>query len=480
MKFLRSLFYSSILLASNGLAAVPVWTKPFSLYSTPDSNNLLVNPAVSIDSNGKAVALYPTIYNIKTLGASAAISNSGVISYPSVIDISGFNGGNEKDRFCNRVVAMDAAGTGNAMAAWVVYNSNLANFDLYVAQYTAESGLWSTPVSLVNNSDCQITNSNITPQIYFDSESSPTALVLFPTYREIGSTVFWSKCTSLVNNTWSTPVTVGGNATSDIKPLFIGTSSELFFNDTNSKINRMTFDGSSWSIEYVSTALSAGNLKASFGQNKLFWVNANGNIMITYNDSNEVPFYIVSQNDGTSQTQYASQEVISLAVADNDYSALFITRNTAPITGAISYTLYSSTHIDSLKELFTTTDTLSNLQMASNNNQNACFIVWESDDSQGNGTIWAGYINFSLDGNNFYTTPLSTEGASCKSPCLSLGSNGNAIVAWIKNGVTVEAVSTTPNTYANTYQNNQTTWFECANAPTSNTIGTISGVNYWC
>jgi hypothetical protein len=118
--------------------------------------------------------------------------------------------------------------------------------------------------------------------------------------------------------------------------------------------------------------------------------------------------------------------------------------------------------------------------MASNNNQNACFIVWESDDSQGNGTIWAGYINFSLDGNNFYTTPLSTEGASCKSPCLSLGSNGNAIVAWIKNGVTVEAVSTTPNTYANTYQNNQTTWFECANAPTSNTIGTISGVNYWC
>lgn len=512
MKKLLKIIYCGAIL-SQSLSAAPNWTNPVALYSTPKSSDLQQNFNAKIKGNGSAIIIYPTLFAAETFGGSAYLDTNGNITFLTSATPLTKTETPDVDRHKQRALSINNAG--NALGAWIMFDDYQHPSEcLQSAKLNHAAQSWE-PAHMLSNVYSPLDNGAVkhytfgTPQIYLHDGGTGVALwaegrgnesepsLRFNLFN--GSTWVYNGFTDTTDINTQTPNYLISDVPNDSKPILLDT----LMGDLTNPFTRCVYvniyqqlhvahlennnEIYSWSDEYTAPSAVYANLKAASmnnaGHYALIWATGTpGSMTLTYytslfNAASPQPTIningtitevaVVMNNDALPTFAYIYYDstntyyLVTQRWAQRDNFGSF----TAPAT-----ILHQSSNV------------LCNVKISAMGTQGSnpvdsnVFIVWEENDINNNnhGSIYfnyfqdsannrpdpgSGYI-FTSEATNiwFYEYPqrLSNYSASCTNPQLSVNASGSAIVSWLKNNTTIEAVQTT----ANTYQP-QTTWFEC-------------------
>lgn len=494
MNVLKKIFLAASVFTLHNLLAEPHWTSPFALYSTPDTPNGIAFPSVlGTDNAGNALVLYLTPDETVAFGDSAMVSAEGLVAYslkPS--HLSGYSRG--ALQISNLSVSQAVNNNGDALLAYSAWNNGVSRASLQASKFTANTAEWTNPAVLSN-----VLNSNHSiygaPQVYLHADGTGVAVWNEGTSMRYnlfnGTSWLYNGASSAtdINDNYSVALGVGdpslilldyplGNNTTNVSS-FVGYSDSVttysFGGGTSAHFIHIYSAGSdfSWAnnlsnLHHRSEAPSNAGLKTgvmnSNGNFAVVWVDYASANIIAYSNSaaSESIAYAFSQGETLTGMalaydldNIATLLITTRTVQDNvtSYAVKAVRGNLGGVPGAGASPSWTGFTLFQISD-----NQLTNPLLGSDNNGNV-FAVWKSDDAQSNGAIYFNYWDNDQE-DWFYTYPLqlSPYGCSATSPSLAVNNNGNAFIAWIKNGVTVEAVQTTQNTY-----NNQTAWFKCLN-----------------
>lgn len=510
MKILYKIIYCGLLIISQTLLAVPStptpqWTRPAPLYSTPDSQSNLVSFGsdgtfymLGIDDSGNGTILFPPLINNgnfpNSFGGSVNVAPNLTTSHlatPSPLNGSVFQ----------YQYSLSINSTGNGLAVWKMYDPTYYYGNASIQSALLNNGTWGTPTTLSNVQYKQYINgqyyglSTYRPQVALHNDGSGIAVWLEADQTYSNHVIRYNLFDA--NGTWqynglsnansgdigsnwvvSNDIFAGnpllldtptGNNNNNIKTycVYQGTSDKIYI----TKLQKIDTEYS-WTNPYESTSPTTGILAGA--------INTNGDIAVAYVNSQNGSVRVYSTLGGFSN----EEEVIhnSWNPGPTGLAISIDTLGTITVLASVSNNNTSSVQVaqyiggtwvnnnsQSFLVPFNSNVSYGNPCLAVDNNGNV-FAVWEGDDITNNnqGTIYFNYFNYSnyaRDTSAAYlwtysvNNPLILSAAygSSTNPSLKTNSN-NAIVAWIKNNVTIEAVATTPNTYQP-----QTTWFECTN-----------------